>query len=497
MDDKRLQRLNKRFNDILRGRETVKSSSDARLFLESVYSQADPSVAIEKLGSSPQALKAIRLSFRTEFTSTFMIDCASPFLRYFGSDPSLKQLGNGQFFQQVLEAIVDPPSFFQAFTKAFNAGQLNEPSTEAFAWLLLECLCLFDHEENPEFLDVAKEINNEQGLIKSDSKTARTYGQKIKQRLDILSGNVPAGKEGEPMPGGRHDNDHADFRQISILPSADELSCAEEPFLRRVEYLTTSEADNRSQIHLDNQFRLNREDFLAELKNDLLIASQKRRGFRRSQVLSSVRLQGVSCGREKRRRPFALKLSFENGLPPEMRNMTPDQRKTFLKSQRNRNVLAHGAVACLTRDKEPVAFGAIERDVDLLCSDPPCIIVEFAGGAALHEALLALSVRGHVELIVVNTAFFACEPILQRLQESQEVIFPEELLFMEHQPIDPHEKLASLIETLNSDPQKYVQEVADGTGGNGLQLDASQVESIHDALHSRVSLIQGPPGKFS
>jgi hypothetical protein len=100
-----------------------------------------------------------------------------------------------------------------------------------------------------------------------------------------------------------------------------------------------------------------------------------------------------------------------------------------------------------------------------------------------------------LELVVVNTAFFACEPILQRLQETSEINFPEEILFMERHPVDPHEKLVTLIEKLKSNPQQFVEDVGSGIKAKGLHLDASQVESINDALSNRVSLIQGPPDK--
>ncbi|RPA83460.1 P-loop containing nucleoside triphosphate hydrolase protein [Ascobolus immersus RN42] len=492
MDEKKLQRLNKRFNDVLRGREMVQKAPEGRIFLEAICEQKDPSVCIEKLGTSTHALKAIRFTFRSDLSPTFIIDHACRFFRYF-YDPSLKQLGNGQFFKDVMEAILDPPSFFHAFTNAFKAGQLKEPAVEVFAWLLLECLSIFDHEDNPEFLDIAKEITDDATFIKSESKDIRTFGQKIKHAVDVLAGNAPGGKEGEPTPGGRHDNDHVDFRAISILPTADELASTEDPFIRRVEYLTTSETEERPRIHLDNQFRLNRDDFLAELRNDLRIASQKYNATRRSQVLRDCRVMGISCGTEMRRKPFALRLSFKEGLPNEMKNLSTEKRRDFLKNPRNRSIIAHGAVACLTKNGQPVAFGSIERDIDLLAVDQ--VIVEFTGKDALFQALLALMNKTvYLELVVVNTAFFACEPILQRLQDTSEINFPEELLFMERQPIDQHEKLLDLIEKLNSNPQEFVQDVASGIKGKDIRLDGSQIESINEALNNRVSLIQGPPG---
>lgn len=70
-------------------------------------------------------------------------------------------------------------------------------------------------------------------------------------------------------PGGRHDNDFKDFREISILPIPDEIASVEIPYYRRMcDVYNVSEAQ-RAVMHYDNQFRLLREDLLAELRNDL------------------------------------------------------------------------------------------------------------------------------------------------------------------------------------------------------------------------------------
>ncbi|CAM9987829.1 unnamed protein product, partial [Discosporangium mesarthrocarpum] len=59
-------------------------------------------------------------------------------------------------------------------------------------------------------------------------------------------------------PGGRHDNDHADFRSIRILPSHEELTCSTQPFLP---------TPRDEWPHLDRQFRLLRHDMVASIKD--------------------------------------------------------------------------------------------------------------------------------------------------------------------------------------------------------------------------------------
>ena len=43
--------------------------------------------------------------------------------------------------------------------------------------------------------------------------------------------------DAEAKPGGRHDNDHADHREISIMPTADELLSKDRPFFRTADFI--------------------------------------------------------------------------------------------------------------------------------------------------------------------------------------------------------------------------------------------------------------------
>jgi len=83
------------------------------------------------------------------------------------------------------------------------------------------------------------------------------------------------------LPGGRHSNDHVSFRQISVLPTVDEVFAATPPFLPRARAdAAFLRADPEAQF-LDRNFRLLREDFLSPLRESLQsqvsCASQPRR----------------------------------------------------------------------------------------------------------------------------------------------------------------------------------------------------------------------------
>lgn len=63
----------------------------------------------------------------------------------------------------------------------------------------------------------------------------RNLGHKIKYVLDNTADTVGEG------PGGRHDNDHADYRKIKILPTAAEFSSTDRPFYRRADAIYSVE----------------------------------------------------------------------------------------------------------------------------------------------------------------------------------------------------------------------------------------------------------------
>jgi len=71
------------------------------------------------------------------------------------------------------------------------------------------------------------------------------------------------------LPGGRHSNDHVDFRQISIVPTVDELSPSQDPFLPRVDRVEPFLADDKQTQLLDRQFRLLREDMIRSVRDAL------------------------------------------------------------------------------------------------------------------------------------------------------------------------------------------------------------------------------------
>ena len=200
---------------------------------------------------------------RFNVSSNFLNGPAIELLRYLQA-PALKIICGGDLLRELILCIVKPPIFWNHFVKSFNDGTLQESAIQSFAWLLVELLSL-PAEKSLEYHDLAQDLTAREPLLSSPHFEIRTLGQKIKHILSTLDSAAPA--NGELGPGGRHDNDFVDFRQISILPTADELTSAEPPFLLVAEAVEDpNRVCSRPAVHLDNQFRLLREDMLREIR---------------------------------------------------------------------------------------------------------------------------------------------------------------------------------------------------------------------------------------
>lgn len=486
----RSNRLWTYFNQILQGKRAVKNAEEGKRFLEAICDQRDPSSCIEKLIASPEGLNSLQRSLRYDVSTSFLNGSSAGFVNYL-MDDALKQLCCGQFLQRILALIVEPPTFWNALFQAHKKRVLTEDAVQAFAWLLLELLLSTGHGL-PDVRDVAQSVTQDRSLLDSPSFEIRTIGQKIKHVLATTSSDVPL--DSNYSPGGRHDNDFVDFRQIAILPTADEFSSSEKPFYRRADAIDEADAERRGAMHLDNQFRLLREDFLGELRTDLQIARGQKKGRRTSLTLRGLLLEGIDCGPDQRRKVCSLTLRCKTDLP-QLSKLVPSKRKAFINE--NRNFMKHQSFGCLMNGNELLSFATVDRNEDLLAENPPVIALQISGEAALTKTLLAIKTSDDLQFVQVDTAVFAYEPVLKCLQAKTSLPLEEELFFLDSQ----QNRQESIIK-----PTKIIQKIMD-RGSQDLQsllgtpkpieLDSSQVQSLLTALRQRRSLIQGPPGRFT
>lgn len=480
---KRLVGLTKLFNAAIQGHRELKSSADGNRFLEALCAQPDASKCVENIIAAPKGLTAIAKTFRFSRDSAFLNGPSTTTLHYL-SNPSIKQLYEGQFLHRILEAITQPPTYWNTLVEAHHARILTEEGTHAFAWLLLQLLCCRS-EDIPDVKEVAERITQDESFITAPLLEVRNMGQKIKHIIDSIS---PEGAE--DGPGGRHDNDFADYREVKILPTPDEFSSTERPFYRRADVIESVELGQRGMVHIDNQFRLLREDLLGELRNDYQIAIGAKRGRRRT-VLNGLKFVGLYCGLERSRRPCSVQLLCTNDIP-QWKNVDAKQRKKYLTE--NRSFLKHQSLGCLVSNGGIVGFATVDRDEDQLLRKPPILVLRVADRISFDKLLFASKFSQDLQFVQVDTAVFAYEPILRCLQNMTDVPLHDQLL-------DLHPGACEVLSGIhpghifNAISERRGQNLQDLLGtSQSVNLDAAQVESLLNGISKRASLIQGPPG---
>lgn len=324
-DDPRVTRLSAFFNKVLYGQRTLSTARDGKLFIEAVCLQADPATCAHKLLSSPSGLSALQASVRFDTSVTFLNEDAVPLLRYLQT-PSLKAIGSGSVLAQLLLSMVEPPFFWEALTKSFTDGLLNQGASQAFAWLLLQLVSLPGKSSSP-YLAVAHSSNILTAILKSPDGETRILGQKIEHALPLDTSELH--NDAEAKPGGRHDNDHADHREISIMPTADELLSKDRPFFRTADFIDDPKTvSSRHGIHLDNQFRLLREDMLADIRDELKILTDGKAGRHKGIIMDGLSLAGVEMGTARNRLPWGVVLKCKEELP-HLKKSSHTSERTF------------------------------------------------------------------------------------------------------------------------------------------------------------------------
>lgn len=477
------------YRGVLSGKHTLQTPQNGNLFIEAVCSQADPPTCVHEIISSQNGLPSIQACMRFNISSIFLNGPATELLRYLQT-PALKTICGGDLLRQVILHIVRPPIFWSVFVRAYRDGSLQEVATQSFAWLLVELLSL-PSEQSLEYHDLAQDLTARELLLSSPHFEVRTMGQKIKHILSTINSATPV--DGECGPGGRHDNDLVDFRQISILPTADELTSAEPPFLLVAEAVENPDrGSSRLAIHLDNQFRLLREDMLGEIREEIQIVLGLKKGHHKGLVIDNLVPVDIDCGVPTRRQAWGMQFLCKSDIPRLFKGK-PKDRKAHLMD--NRNLFKHQSVACLLADRKVVAFPTINRNADLLAEQPPIVTLQFPSEAGTANTLLRLKTAKSISLVQIDTAVFAFAPVLRRLQEAKELPLLDELLSSSSPNSTPQSPSQSLdvVRKIKADPLgdlKHLLQTA-----SSVRLDASQIASLLSGLTESVSLIQGPPGK--
>jgi hypothetical protein len=326
--DTRSDRLGVYFRQVLGARRQVTTSGDAARFIEAICNQRDHTQCVEMILASPRAVEALRKAVKLDMAASFVNNYTANFLHYI-SDPLVKQQCNTHFLLRLLSIIADPPTLVNELVAHLDRQHLPESSVKAFGWLLRELLVLPPSTETEaDFERIAQQLVDKGTFVTHMSRDVRTFGYKIEKLLRLRGSDSP--DTHQTTAGGRHDNDFANFRQVAIIPTADELLSKERAFYRQAGALRGCDPSEHPAVHLDNQFRLLREDLLAELRLDVKVATGQTNVKRLVVTLQDLEFCGVRLGETRRRRPSGLKFRCKAGVPRLSQLGTAAERNTYL-----------------------------------------------------------------------------------------------------------------------------------------------------------------------
>lgn len=474
--DGRSGKLRKLFKDVVAGRRKITTSSDAKLFIEAILVHEAPSVCVESFATSPNGLEAIRIGVRADLSSSFIQSHVMGLLLIL-STPEIKALAEGQILSRVLNVIVSPPMVWNELLNLFKSKQIEDQHLMPLAWLTYELLTA-SHGLEFDVLSDAQTIIQTGRLSQSTTHGTRELAYKIEKVLQLKTASLPT--DALYSPGGRHDNDFAEFRQIAIYPTPDEMLSDETPFYRKVREVFEVQPADRVAVHLDNQFRLLREDMLDVLREDRKLVLGKKKGRRAGLVLYGLKSVSIELGDQKRGKLCSLAVTCVRGLE-QMQKIQPDKRRKFLID--NKSYLKHQAFGALFQGGEVCGFAFVDRDEDMLCQQIPFVCLQFTDSKALGKALLMLKSSDNINFMLVDTPVFVYEPVLNQLKKMNELPLQDVLLDVGGSQANSDSNASKL----SNDLQSHLKKLEKG-------MDSSQVDAMKSALGQRVSAIQGPPG---
>ncbi|KXX80997.1 Helicase required for RNAi-mediated heterochromatin assembly 1 [Madurella mycetomatis] len=494
---RRIARLRSLFKETVSGNRPVRTPQNAQLFLEAIRAQPSPTQCVEILVSSASGLDAVRDAIRADLSSSFALSHTLPFLRYL-TDPGVKALVDGQLLERVLLVIANPPTVLKSLVSLFDAHQIPDDGLYAFAWLACELISLPPGNEL-DVADIVGSVSDSQQFLSSQDHATRELGYKLQKAIRIrCAGEQPGNSAG---PGGRHDNDFGDFRRIRIYPTTDEFLSTQVPYYQTAREIVDIEEERRPAAHLDNQFRLLREDMVAELREDIQVAVGSKKGKRTSLILGGFVPFGIDIGDQTtgRYKRCSLLVQCYTGLN-FLQKLEPAARKRCLQDQPQ--LLRHQSFGVICRGKEILGFAFVDRDVDNLAKSPPVVSLQFTDDYGLGNTLLALTLSGKetVQFILVGTPVFAYEPVLFGLQRMTDVplldllVNPPSASTIRFEIPPRLRPLAAKLESAGRNVGTSGVVGLEITSGPKVEVDESQLTALLLALGCPVSLIQGPPG---
>ena len=239
----RNEQLRKRFHDILRGSTDV--GRQKAQFLEGLSLQDDPAACVSSIVTSSHGLSAVQQAMRHDLSTKFMNELGATVIGYL-----LRAKELGDVLDTVLLQILDPPIFWNKFCEEFEQGSLDKAAESVFTQLLAYLLGM-ENKDTSRYRDRAKKPSIFDRLMNSDQPEVKAAATLINEILSTTS--VSSSASTPEGPGGRHDNDFINFRDIAIVPASDEVQCTKKAFFRHATLLDDPNAkDTRTADYLAN-----------------------------------------------------------------------------------------------------------------------------------------------------------------------------------------------------------------------------------------------------
>lgn len=494
LEGPRLRRFMQLVND---GKRDINGPADAERLLRAISQERDCVQCIARLTTNKAGLNAIRRAVCQDLSKTALNSHVARFVRYITAH-ELQQHNSGHMLCDLLTAVLTPPSLWSAFKTASAEHELTAAGLQAFASLIQALLKLLspatELASELDVLTAARDLVISRQLHDSEAADVRNFAYKLELDLQDNTSGAFITDGSVNRPGGRHDNDFADFRKISIFPSTDELLSTETPYILPLDHVLQSDPQQRVASHIANQFRLLREDMLAELREDMKETLEPTKRKSRGMRLCGLQFSGISCGTSQRlKQPNIALRCFDQQFRKLPEGET--ERKAYIKKEKN--FIKHNAVGCLVIDSRVIAFAIIDRDEEALAKDPPTLHLRIANDAAVHRTLCALKQKRPHEIgfTFVQTPFFAYEPVLKRLQNITSLPLASALLGLEL-PSSRGCSLHGLDEVAACLTAMVGQDVSSIVGSRRpLRLDQAQTASVVAGITQSLCAIQGPPGK--
>ncbi|KAL7565937.1 hypothetical protein ACA910_008397 [Epithemia clementina (nom. ined.)] len=450
-------------------------------------------------------------------------DLVVPLLKH-GINEDMSKPFYRELRDRYLNMIFRVPMLLSFLNQENVVSDLSRNSAEVIClFLLFISKALVEARNSQEIVGLAKKLRDRGDVDKADTLCVVLLIEPGNQPLAAKKRSWQSEEESGPSmkgvcwvtdtipPGGRHDNDFLNYRDVAIVPTPDELRCDVPPYLPLASGENKAFDDPVAHL-LDSNFRLLREDSISSMREGI---QDRKSPWFNARVIDLDMKEAHS-------------LSFIIQVDPPHRKVTDWSRA---------KILLHGSIVALL-DKNHgrlVRTGTISiRKEDWLSkTEGPRFGVEFDGtesfDASVREmasnksfndqyttalstgnqkrAQLFLTSMTTYELVEISKSFFSYKPVLKALQQMDQIPFHEELLsasrpaFAEH-VTGVHAALdyfggGNLVFPNDPNFKGYSCDLAGLSAANvsnNTSLDASQAEAVVHSLTSRVSLIQGPPG---